>query len=81
MAPDPKVLRLLTRSISLPVQASLSCPWPEFARLLRACWRHSTDLANWASHALCRLDVVRTPGIWRRPAQAAAPRRLPVGPR
>lgn len=62
----------LVRSVSLPVQRCLSHKWGDFCKLLHGCWRHSTDLANWASHTLTRLDVTRTPGMtelppWDRP--------------
>lgn len=55
--------RWLVRSVSLPVQECLSCDWPTFLRTLHGAWRQSTDLANWASHTLARLDVVRTPDM------------------
>src|SRR5690242_10967289 len=62
--PKPKFERReFTRSISLPVQECLSHSWSEFAKMLHAAWRQSTDLANWASHILMRLDVVRLPGM------------------
>lgn len=62
--PKPKLeRRQFTRSISLPVQDCLSHSWAEFCQMLHAAWRQSTDLANWASHTLYRLDVVRVPGM------------------
>ncbi len=55
--------RTIMRSISLPVQECLSSDWRTFCALLHASWGQSTMLANWAGHALSRLDVVRTPGM------------------
>lgn len=60
----------LTRSISLPVAECLSRPWPEFMRVLHGAWRESTDLANWASQTLARLDVSRVPGMTELPPLA-----------
>lgn len=54
-------LRTITRSISLPIAECLSHSWQDFCKLLHASWRHSTDLANWASHTLHRQDLTRTP--------------------
>lgn len=61
-----------TRSFSLPVQECLSHSWKDFMRIMHRCWRESTDLANWASRTLQRLDVVRVPGM------ASLPRWEPV---
>lgn len=68
--PGVELTRTITRSVSLPVAECLSHSWPEFNRLLHASWRHSTDLANWASHTLTRLDVTRTPGMKELPKMA-----------
>lgn len=59
--------RLITRSISLPVQECLSSDWGEFLKTLHGAWRQSTDLANWASHTLANHDVVRTPEMKQLP--------------
>lgn len=59
--------KIITRSIALPVQECLSGEWKGFMRFLHGCWQHSTSLANWASHTLRRLDVVRTPGMKQLP--------------
>lgn len=59
--------KLITRSISLPVQQCLSSDWREFLRTLHAAWRMSTDLANWASQTIARHDVVRTPDMQQLP--------------
>lgn len=61
----------LTRSISLPVQECLSHSWSDFMKLLHACWRQSTDLANWASQTCARNDVSRTPGMTQLPRYSA----------
>ena len=60
--------KLITRSIALPVQECLSGSWADFCRQLHNCWRHSTQLANWAAHEMVRRDVVRTPGLAKLPA-------------
>lgn len=60
---DIVTVRTVTRSISLPIAECTSMEWKEFMQLLHGCWRHSTDLANWARHSLVRLDVTRTPGM------------------
>lgn len=61
----------VVRSISLPVQACLSGAWKDVMLLVRQCWRHSTDLANWAAHQLRLHDVSRTPGMRELPKMEA----------
>lgn len=61
----------IQRSFSLPVQDCLSHPWPDLMRIVHESWRQSTDLANWASRTLQRLDVVRVPGMKCLPAWEA----------
>ncbi len=68
--PAPLERKWLTRSISLPVQEALNMEWRDFMAQIRACWRQSTDLANWASQTLARSDVVRTPGMKELPPLA-----------
>lgn len=58
----------LIRSVSLPVAECTSHSWKDFMKILHGAWRHSTDLANWASQALARNDVVRTPSLKCLPA-------------
>ena len=62
--------KIITRSISLPVQECLSGEWKDFMKTLHGAWRLSTDLANWASHTLATLDVTRTPAMKELPKYA-----------
>jgi len=63
--------RYVLRAVTIPVAGPTDCEWSELRDWLKAAWRATVRLSNWAITQLAKADVVRTPEMEKLPKAPA----------